>query len=108
MQIISKAKNNLGMVSTNVNPFKVDIKVEPTDRISPADEINHEIMEGIAADRLGTKWKPLSKGRIEIMFNQNPCTRGHKDLSYRRYILADCRKKGFNKMFFYHTKITKA
>ena len=107
MQIISKAKNNLGMVSTTVNPFKVDIKVEPTDLLGEYDEINQEIMEGINAERRGTKYKPIGKGFVEIRFNAHPSTKGHKDLSQRRYILAKCKEWGYGKAFYYLTKIEK-
>ena len=103
MQIISKAKNNLGMVSTNVNPFKVDIKVEPTECKNELEEITKEIVDGINAERKGTKYNPITLKGVAMKFNMHPATR--KDITQRRYILAKCKEWGYGKAFYYFTKI---
>ena len=106
VKIISKAKNNLGMVSTNVNPFKVDIKVEPTECRNELDSITKEIVDGINKEREGTKYHPVTLKGIAMKFAMHPATR--KDITQRRYILAKCKEWGsYGKAFYYFTKIEK-
>ena len=90
------------MVRTEINPFKVDIKVQPTDFKNEIDEINHEITEGINTENKGTKWGQTTTAITAKRFNRHPCTA--TDISQRRYILGLCRKDGF-KMFNIKTKI---
>lgn len=92
------------MVSTEVNPFKVDIKVQPTDFKNEIDEINHEITEGINAENKGTKWGQTTTAITARRFNTHPCTA--TDMSQRRFILKKCRAEGF-KWFNIKTKIYK-
>lgn len=105
MQIISKAKNNLGMVKTEVKNFVPELKIEKSECRNEIEEITKEIVDGINAERKGTKYKPITAKGVAMKFNMHPATR--KDITQRRYILSKCKDWGYGKAFFYLTKIEK-
>lgn len=68
------------------------------------DELVSLFTEGINKERLGTKYKPITKMEVAIRLNRNAFLAGKDNDGEVAYLLKQCQQEGTYKKLFWLTK----